>query len=65
MTTVRLVAKKPLTHAGRAVQPGDTFLASPVEAAAYTHNKQAEFAPSAATRQKRRQYRRADLEAEK
>lgn len=66
--TVRLRALRPLTVSGRVVQPGDIFVASPIEAAAYTYRHEAVFSsqtnPPVARSTRKRTYRRRDLRAE-
>ena len=42
--TITLVAKQPLTYAGREFQAGDVFSAAPIDAAVMTYRRKAKFA---------------------
>lgn len=43
--TITLVAKQPLTYAGRNFEAGDVFSAQPIDAAVLTYRRKAKFAP--------------------
>ncbi len=65
-TLFKLIARTALTYRGRELRPGDPFEATAPEAAAYTHNRQADFADAAKGKRKAkpRRYLRRDLQAQ-
>lgn len=72
---IALVAKQPLSYAGRDLRAGDVFEAKPIDAAVLTYKRRAGFAPKDATPTpepepepapgtRRRRYRTRELKAD-
>lgn len=70
--TITLVAKQPLTYAGRNFEAGDVFSAKPIDAAVMTYRRKAKFADKDAPltpepepeTPRRRRYRTRQMKAE-
>lgn len=68
--TIPLIAVKPFTYQGRTYAVGESFQASPIEAAAHVYQKRATFArkdlavtPASEPPKRRRRYVRKDMQA--